>query len=56
MSDIAIRVTGLSKRYHIGLQKVRYRTLRESINRKDFHELPQKEEDRKELFLGAERY
>jgi lipopolysaccharide transport system ATP-binding protein len=34
MSDIAIRVTGLSKRYRIGLQKARYRTLRESITEK----------------------
>jgi lipopolysaccharide transport system ATP-binding protein len=34
MSDIAIHVTDLSKRYDIGLQKVRYRTLRESINEK----------------------
>src|SRR4028118_853365 len=31
MSDIAIRVEGLSKRYRIGANKERYRTLRDSL-------------------------
>ena len=49
MSDIAIRVTGLSKRYRIGLQKVRYRTLRESISEK-FSRIARKEKTKKSFF------
>jgi len=49
MSDIAIRVTGLSKRYRIGLQKVRYRTLRETISDK-FSRIARKEKAEKEFF------
>ena len=31
MNDIVLRVAGLSKRYHIGERRVRYRTVREAI-------------------------
>jgi lipopolysaccharide transport system ATP-binding protein len=49
MSDIAIRVTDLSKRYRIGLHKARYRTLRESITEK-FSRIARREQVEKEYF------
>ncbi len=49
MSDTAIRVTNLSKRYRIGLQKARYRTLRESITEK-FSRIARREQIEKEYF------
>jgi lipopolysaccharide transport system ATP-binding protein len=49
MSDTAIRVTNLSKRYRIGLHKVRYRTLRESITEK-FSRISRREQIEKEYF------
>jgi len=49
MSDTAIRASNLSKRYRIGLQKARYRTLRESITEK-FSGISRKEQVEKEYF------
>ena len=49
MSDTAIRVTNLSKRYRIGLHKARYRTLRESITEK-FSRIARREQVEKEYF------